>query len=422
MERFFEGKRFHYIAGLLVAVAVLVVYANTFTSTFHFDDIPHIVENYRIRSLGNIPALLLGHRGVTMVTFALNYAVGGLDVVGYHLVNTVVHIVNGTMVYLLVFLTLNVVQQTGEGVDEFRSKRIAICAALLFSVHPIQTQAVTYVVQRMEILASLFYLLALLLFVKGATASAARKRVLLYGGVVLSYILGFFSKEVAITLPAVILLYDFTFISRGRVKGLVERWPLYTILTVLLLLFVVTTLIPLGGFGDVSEVSAGFTMKNIAPGEYLFTQFNVLIYYIILLIIPRIQNLDYDFPVSSGLFEAPQIREGTVLNFPLPPPVVSLIVFLVIMGIALYLFRRHGGDGRRGRLVAFFIFWFFILLSPTSSFIPIKDVIFEHRLYLASAGFFVILAIGFDALFSRVEGRGGERGHLKQQARKINQS
>jgi len=126
----------------------------------------------------------------------------------------------------------------------------------------------------------------------------------------------------------------------------------------------------------------------------------VLIYYIILLIVPRVQNLDYDFPVSHGLFEVPQISEGTILNSPLPPPFVSLIVLLLIVGCGIYLLVRSiGADGRRAAMISFSIFWFFILLSPTSSFVPIVDVIFEHRPYLASAGFFVILAIGLDALF-----------------------
>ena len=405
MERFLEGRRFHYIACFLVAVATLVVYSNSFTAGFHFDDIPHIVENYRIRSLHNIPSLLFSNRGVTITTFALNYAVGGINVVGYHLVNTAIHIANGIMLYFLVFLTMNITRKAGGDVDELWSKRIAICAALLFAVHPVQTQAVTYLVQRMEILASLFYLLALLLFIKGAATSSAARRALLYGGVVLSYILGFASKEIAITLPAILLLYDFTFISRGNLRGLLKRWPLYGTLTALLILFVVKTLIPLGGFSDVSAASAGFGVKSIAPLEYLFTQFNVLVYYFILLIVPRIQNLDYDFPVSHGLFEMPQIKDGTALIFPLPPPFVSLIVLLLVVGCGIYLcVRSAGADGRRGRIVSFFIFWFFILLSPTSSFIPIVDVIFEHRLYLASAGFFVILAIGLDALFVKGEG------------------
>jgi len=412
MERFLAGRRFHYGACLLVAVVTVAAYSTTFTAPFHFDDIPNIVENYTIRSLANLPELLLGSRGVTMATFALNYAAGGLNETGYHLVNTAIHLINGVMVYFLVFLTLSTIQPREKGGDEFWAGRIAVYASLLFAVHPIQTQAVTYVVQRMEILASLFYLLALLLFIRGVAASKASKRALLFGGVVLSYILGFASKEIAVTLPAVILLYDLIFITRGRAKGLLQRWPLYTALAVLLLYFTATTLVPMGGFGDVSAASAGFGVKGITPLEYLLTQCNVLVYYLLLLIVPVNQNIDYDFPLSRGFFEMPPVQEGTILNIPLPPPVLSLMLLLIIGGCALYLFFRYRGHGGgRGPVVSFFIFWFFILLSPTSSIVPIVDVIFEHRLYLASAGFFAVFAIGFDALFSKcgkgtVAGRG----------------
>ncbi|MEE8185694.1 MAG: hypothetical protein V3T96_04790 [Thermodesulfobacteriota bacterium] len=401
MQKFFEGKRFHYIAVFLIAAATLIVYSNTFNASFHFDDKPHIIENYNLRSLKNVPAILVGHRGVTMATFALNYAVGGLNVVGYHIVDTVIHMVNGILVYLLIFFTLNIFQGSRGEVDGVWSKRIAIYSSLLFVVHPIQTQTVTYIIQRMESLASLFYLLALLFFIKGSRASTRTKRFFLYGGVTASYILGFYSKEIAITIPAVILLYDLYFISEGGIKGILSRWPLYSILTLLLLFFIAKTLVPLGGFGDVSEASAGFSVKAISPIEYLFTQFNVLFYYILLLIVPLNQSVDYDFPISKGLFEIPSVSDGTILNIPIPPPIVSLVILLAIIGFAICLFIRRGTySTQRARAVSFFILWFFIILFPTSSFIPIMDVIFEHRLYLASVGFFVIFAIIFDGLFS----------------------
>ena len=148
------------MSGVLI-LAVFLVYSNTFRASFHFDDTPHIVENYQIRNLGNIPEILKGQRGVTMATFALNYAAGGLNVVGYHIVNISIHAVAAVLAYFLVFLTLGSLTE-----DETWAKRIAAYSALLFAVHPVQTQSVTYIVQRMESLASLFYLAALLFFVK----------------------------------------------------------------------------------------------------------------------------------------------------------------------------------------------------------------------------------------------------------------
>ena len=143
--------------------------------------------------------------------------------------------------------------------------------------------------------------------------------------------------------------------------------------------------------------TAGFAVKELSSKDYLYTQFNVITYYIALLAVPANQNLDYDFPISRTLLSTPPTKGQ--LNYPLPPPVVSLAILLVIIALAFYLaFRARAGGkgGERSRLASFAIFWFFIALSPTSSFIPIIDVFFEHRLYLASTGFFIVLVLLID--------------------------
>jgi len=396
IEKVFENKRFHLMAGLLIGVLTLLVYSNTFYASFHFDDTPQIVENYKIRNLGNLPEIIRGNRGISIATFAINYAIGGLNVVGYHIINLTIHIINGILIYFLIFLTL-------DRFDTLRDKarKIAIYTALLFAVHPIQTQAVTYIVQRMEILASMFMLIGILFFIKGAETEKTAKRALFYGVVALSYLLGFYSKEIAITLPALILLYDYCFLASGDIKKIAGRLPLYLVLLAMLAFFATRTLT---GLQETPGGSAGFGVQSITAKEYLFTQFNVLAYYITLLLVPINQNLDYDFPISKGLFEIPLVKEGTILNYPIPPAFVSLVILLAIIGFAVYLFTRHAEHiTRRSRSIAFFILWFFIILSPTSSFVPIIDVIFEHRLYLASAGFFFLFSLGFDSFFDYLD-------------------
>ncbi|OGP35958.1 MAG: hypothetical protein A2X87_04770 [Deltaproteobacteria bacterium GWC2_42_51] len=406
IEKVFENKRFHLIAGLLIGVLTLLVYSNTFYASFHFDDTPQIVENYKIRNLGNLPEIIRGNRGISIATFALNYAIGGLNVVGYHIINLTIHVINGILIYFLIFLTLSRIDL---GTDfksvpnkvRDRAKKIAIYTALLFAVHPIQTQAVTYIVQRMEILASMFMLIGILFFIKGAETEKTAKRALFYGVVALSYLLGFYSKEIAITLPALILLYDYCFLASGDIKKIAGRLPLYLVLLAMLAFFATRTLT---GLQETPGGSAGFGVQSITAKEYLFTQFNVLAYYITLLLVPINQNLDYDFPISKGLFEIPLVKEGTILNYPIPPAFVSLVILLAIIGFAVYLFTRHAEHiTRRSRSIAFFILWFFIILSPTSSFVPIIDVIFEHRLYLASAGFFFLFSLGFDSFFDYLD-------------------
>lgn len=425
MNKFFSDKRFHLYVSLIITFLVFIAYSNTFNGSFHFDDTIHIVDNHIIRDLSNLPDILTNHRGVTMATFALNYAVGGNDVFGYHLVNTIIHVVNAILAYFLLFYTLGYISK-----DDFWVKKIAAFSALLFALHPVQTQAVTYIVQRMESLSSLFYLVIMLLFVKAVQGSDGEenkmKTNIKYGLMVVLFVIGFYAKEIIITVPAMVLLYDLIFVNKLDIKGLKPRLPLYIAMFGLVIYFIFTTVVPSGGFNDLSgessgivtdsakeggiqraklaDVSAGFGVKSISPKEYMYTQFNVIVYYVGLLLVPANQNLDYDFPISRGLFEVPKVNQGAVLNIPIPPPVVSLILILFVVGLAGYYLKKSKDENEFGKraLVAYFIFWFFIILSPTSSVIPIIDVIFEHRVYLASLGYFVIFAVLLDYFFDKL--------------------
>ena len=148
---------------------------------------------------------------------------------GYHIVNLAIHITNGILVYFLVFLTLNKIDNLRE-----KAKRIAVYTSLLFAVHPIQTQAVTYIVQRMEILASMFMLMGLFIVYKrhGGVKDLCKGIVLWSSGCLVSARL--FSKEMAITLPALVFLYDWCFLAKGTMKKVAARLPLYLILIVML--------------------------------------------------------------------------------------------------------------------------------------------------------------------------------------------
>lgn len=425
MEKIYLSRWFSLGASLLIALSVLLVYSNTFDASFQFDDFNMIVNYEDLHKIENLPKIITTPRGVTLSTFLLNYAYGGTDTTGYHIVNTLIHIVTSILAYFFILKTMEIT-----GIAPARSRRIAVFSALIFAVHPIQTQSVTYIVQRMESLASLFYLLSLLLFAYAATTESAVKRAFLYAGVALSYLLGFYSKEVAFTIPVIIFLYDLYFVSNLELKGVLKRWPIYSLLGALFIIFTVNTLMPMG-VGDLSkeasvneaatsvesgvkhpviedsspqkEESAGFRVSYYSPKEYLYTQFNVLIYYITLLVYPANQTLDYDFPISKDLFSVPEAHPGTALNVPIPPPALSLFLLFCIAIIAFYLlFRSWKNPEPFGRIASFFILWFFIILAPTSSFMPIIDVIYEHRVYLASLGFFTIFVIMVEKLTARL--------------------
>ena len=358
---------------LLVAVAAACIYSNTFSVPFQFDDESNIIDNPLIRDLGNFLDFA-GTRYVGFLSFALNYRFGGLNVFGYHLVNILIHITNGLLVYSLVSLLIKAVPG-----DRFPVPWVAFAASLLFVVHPVQTQAVTYIVQRFASLMTLFYLLAVVGYLKWRlTAPDARGRYLWYGAALLSTILAMKTKENSFTLPFMILLVEVIFFRAFSKK----RW-----LTLLPFLLTLLT-IPLSHVDALGEAE-GFARDTAEIGrfDYLFTQFRVILTYLRLLVLPINQNLDYDYPIYHSLFH--------------PAVFLSFLVLLSLLGFAISLIgaRAAGISASRlvkRRLIAFGILWFFLTLSIESSIIPIKDVIFEHRLYLPSVGFF--LGIGLLAV------------------------
>src|SRR4030067_606658 len=154
MDRLVLSRWFSPLFVLAAALFTILIYSNTFTAAFQFDDLPIIVENAQLRDLNNLPQILAGQRGLTMATFALNYALGGIDTTGYHAVNRAIHIINAALAYLLLLSPLRLA-----GAGEATARRLSALTALLFAAHPVQTQSVTYIVQRMESLTSLFSLL-----------------------------------------------------------------------------------------------------------------------------------------------------------------------------------------------------------------------------------------------------------------------
>jgi len=409
-----ENSFTHFKRIILIVSLTFIAYSNSFDSEFHFDDYTSIITHPYIRSIDNIPgfyyykgAPLVG-RPVTMTTFAINYKIGRLNPFSYHHINFLIHLANVILIYVLLSLTLK------NRVNDYIN--VSLLTSLMFAVHPIQTQAVTYIVQRAEILSAFFYLLALVLFVKArlvhssqfiahsseptnyelrATNLQAKAcGYTLYAVSLISAVLALGSKEVAVTLPATILLYDFFFISNGDVRALVKKWPVH-------LLFLLT-LLPLMYFIGLSQFKTFISTSAVKPPptasvyvdtplisryEYLLTQFRVIWTYIRLLILPVNQNLDYNYPVSNGLLK----------------PLTTLfggLGIIMLLAFAVFIFKRQ-------RLISFFIFWFFIILVPTSFFAVLPDVIFEHRVYLSSPGYFVIFTMGIfkvsDILFKRIK-------------------
>jgi len=380
-EGLFNSKKFNVIALGIIAVIVLIAYSNTFTASFHFDDTNSIEENALIKRVttDNIIAILRGVRPVVYLSLMLNYQLSGLHVVGWHIFNIAFHIANSFFVYLLISWTLGLKQFEKKHAD--KAKRMALFAALLFAVHPIQTEAVTYIISRTELLATFFYLAAFLLFIRGTQ----ERKPLYYLGVLFSALLSMGSKEWAVTLPAMLMLYDYMFLSERNVKNVLSHWKAYVLSALPWVIIAHSLNLTSSG----SNASLGFnlvTTSGITPVTYLLTSFNVLWTYVRLLILPINQNLDYDYPIAKTLFEFPTF--------------LSLLGHFVVVGVSFWLYKKRGW-----LLIPFGVAWFYIALSPVQSFVPIIDVIFEHRLYMPSIGFFLVFVVAYESLFEWLEAK-----------------
>ncbi len=383
LNRLFVSRRFNRIAFGIIAGMILIAYSNTFTASFHFDDNPSIVENAAIKrvTVDTIEQILVGNRPVVYLSLMLNYSLGGLNVAGYHFFNIAVHIANSIFVYLLLLwtLTLPVLVAKYRG----KAERMALFGALLWAVHPIQTESVTYIITRTELLATFFYLATVLLFIKGAT----KKNLLYYLAAGVTALLAAGSKEWAVTLPAVLAVYDFFFLANGSIKAVASRWKAY--LLVLLSWAEIYHLMYATFENTGSNAGIGFnvsTTSGITTSTYILTSFNVIWTYIRLLFLPIHQNLDYDYPIARTLFEFP-----TLLSF---------IGHITVVVVAFWLYRKKGW-----LLIPFGVAWFYIGLSPVQSIVPIIDMIFEHRVYMPSIGFVIVFVTAYEGFFEWMEKR-----------------
>jgi len=367
-------QRYHifFIAAIFVVIAALI-YSNTLHSPFHFDDEQDIVNNPAIHSPWN-KAIWRSPRPISYFTFAINYAIHGLDVEGYHVVNILIHVTNAILIYFMLLLIFRTQQLATHPLFRLRYE-IAFLSTLLFLVHPVQTQAVTYIVQRMAALATLFYLVAIILYLKGRLAKNTLQRWTWFICALITAILACLSKQTAYTLPLMILLFELAFFRKSG-QQIKANFKTIGILVcgIILLAFL---------FFSTQNFNWNLLLRTIPPQqghtyaisgtEYILTQFHVVLTYIRLLFLPVNQNLDYDYPIASTLYNGSTLFSGLAL--------------LSLLMLGLWLLRKH-------RLIGFGILWFFIALSIESSIYPLPNVIFEHRMYLPSIGASIAVIVG----------------------------
>jgi tetratricopeptide (TPR) repeat protein len=364
-----ESPRAAAFCFLLIIVAALAAYHNSFSGPFVFDDIPAIVDNPSIRHLWPItrvmapPLTAAGATGRPMVnlSLAVNYALGGTNVAGYHAGNLLLHIAVALLLFSLGLRTLRL--PSLEGRLEGQARPIALAITLLWTVHPLLTESVTSVIQRGELIVGLFYLLTLY----GAVRSFdSTRKAFWYGWAIAACLLGMASKEVMATAPVMVLLYDRAFLSGSFKKALMQRRPLYIGLAatwVLLGLLIFS-------HSDRNE-TVGFGL-GVQWWAYALTQCQAIVRYLGLALWP--QGLVFDYGTEV-------VKDVTVV-WP------QAAILLVLLGATVYATVRQPKLGFAGC-------WFFGILAPSSSVIPLTtQTMAEHRMYLPLIPVVALAAVG----------------------------
>lgn len=357
------------VAALVIVIGVFLSYANSISAPFVFDDLRGIVHNETIRNLWPLTDVLsppklatgAGGRPIINLSLAINYAIGGLDVRGYHIFNMVIHSLAALILLGLVRRTLlRPVMKDNYGDVALP---LSFAVAFLWALHPLQTESVTGVIQRTESMGGLFYLLTLYAFVRSIEGKDTRRwQVICF----LSCLIGMATKEIMATVPVIALFYDRTFVAGTFKDAWKQRGRFYGALmaTWLLLAYLVVINESRGGM-------VGFGL-GMSSWDYALTQCQAILMYLKLSLWPNPLVLDYGDGVVSGVSEV--WLQGTVLLALVAATFVALV---------------------RKPVVGFVAFTAFSILAPSSSFVPLTtQTMAEHRMYLPLAGVMILVVFG----------------------------
>jgi tetratricopeptide (TPR) repeat protein len=359
----------------VIVLAALAAYHNGFGGPFVFDSDLAIRDNPSIRHLWPIWTALtppgggspVSGRPLANLSFALNYALGGTDVRGYHALSLAIHVLGGLTLFGILRRTLGALPGWPAEGGPSRGVELpdlaAVGAAVIWTVHPLQTESVTYLAQRTESLMGLFYLLTLYAFIR----SLGSPRPWLWLALSLAACLaGMATKEVMVTAPLMVLLYDRTFASggfreawrrrKGYYLGLGATWGLLVFLMV--------------GAGARGR-TVGFA-TDVSWRDYGLTQLRAVAHYLRLSVWPHPLVIDYGLKLESS-------------------PGVLVVDGLAVAGLAgltlLGLWRR--------RAWGYALAWCLVILAPSSSVVPVAtEIMAEHRMYLPLAGLVTVIVLG----------------------------
>ena len=377
---FTNSKIFPYLSMLVIALAIVLIYSNIHGNSTHFDD-EFIFKNTDLHDPGDFEKLfsINKFRLVPFWTFAMNYASsdGGKDLGGFYTLNIIIHIINSIFAFGIAFLIFKT-----PVIRETRIARYGVVFAffigLMFAVHPLQTQGVAYIYQRLASIAATFYYGAILAYLAGRLIDKGKGvKIGLYALSFVFLILGLFSKENVFTIFPMILIIELLLFNKNF-KLSPSVIGVFVGLIVVGIFIFLQFQVPSNIFAPLTN----FNGETITSQSYLITQFKVLPLYLKLFILPFGQNFDHDIRVSDSFFD------GSVL--------LGFGIILLVLAYAIYMYKYN-------RLITFGVLWFFLTIAVESSIIPIADVVFEHRVYLPMLGLILALIASLFEIFKRWE-------------------
>ncbi|MBC8286105.1 MAG: tetratricopeptide repeat protein [Nitrospinae bacterium] len=363
---------------LLISLLGVLIFANHLNNPFQFDSVPYITNNANLK---NPETLLTAEfwqsdfmsRSLLRMSIALNAHLNGFRPFGYHVLSLAFHILNALLLFFVLEKTFRRFGLNASAWNKKRVYSVSFFAAVLFLCHPIQTESVIYIMSRSEVMASTFYLAGFLLFQQLLERPSPSR--LQYGFyfliIFLIALLGFSVKQIVATLPATMIFYYFSscpYHSPAWQFLKKWQWPILVILSVAagLLFYKLFT-------DETFLIGPSRTEEMVGRAKYMLSQPGVIIfYYLKKLLFPINLNIDPDIEVVISFLSS---------GFLVP----ALCMVFLLVGFFLIF---------RNRFIFFFLCWFFIILSPSSSIVTLHDLAAEHRVYLASAGIFTLLAYG----------------------------
>jgi hypothetical protein len=356
-----------------LALSVVITYANSLDGVFFVDDLATVVDNVSVHDWTHLRDLIvpteetpLTGRPVAALSFVLNYIAGGEDVRGYHVWNVAVHLITALLLFGVVRRALEQPRFRARLGSSARST--AFCVALLWAVHPLNTEPVDYITQRTEIMMGLFYVATIYASVRAVEESGRKWSAV----AVACCAVGMACKESMVTTPLAVVLFDRVFVFDSMRKAIRVRWPLYAGLAatwgLLAVLRVVQPFIR----------SAGFS-TSVGVWTYLLNQTVMIVRYLRLTVWPTSLVVNYGWPLP--------LRVGDVW-----PQAMLVLTLLVATLFAMWKTPAVGFAGA----------WFFLTLAPTSSFMPIAtEVGAERRMYVPSMALIAVAVVSVVASRTR---------------------